>query len=603
MADPAAGRGGGRPGRPAPAAFRDGERRRRPDRDRRRRTRAGPGIPVVSGTVDAFASYLGAGPLEPGDAYDPGGSAGGFGVYWDRAARASRAGSSRRRRWPAASASGRRWPPRAGRSTGTATTSWAGRSRPRRSSAEAAATPPGADGLVFLPYLAGERSPIWDPEARGVLAGLTLGHGRGHIARAIVEASALAIRHVAAPMLTAGVEVTAMRVCGGPARSRFWNGVKADVTGFPVLVPEVLETAVLGSAIVGGGRDRCPAGPADRDQRDDPHHRADRAAPRPRARLRPAVRGIPGALSGDGAAPAAAERRRQRRMTVTATRADPHGAASDLADLSFAFPTRAGGTLPVLDGIDLDRPGRRDRRAHRPERLRQVHAPARHRRPARTGQRRGPARRRRRSSGPDPRIGLVFQEPRLLPWRSAADNIAYPLELAGWSPERRAARVATLIELVGLDPAVADSRPSELSGGTAPAGRARPRAGARARRPPPRRAVQRARCAQPRTLRPRAAAPLGPGRDDDRDGHPQHPRGDPGRRPRRRPLAATRSRRRRHPGRPAAAADDRRPRRAGRHRGPAREIRAHLGDPEARARPCRRRRRGDRAGVSAELVS
>ena len=86
--------------------------------------------------------------------------------------------------------------------------------------AEAAATPPGADGLVFLPYLAGERSPIWDPEARGVLAGLTLGHGRGHIARAIVEASALAIRHVAAPMLTAGVQVTAMRVCGGPARSR-----------------------------------------------------------------------------------------------------------------------------------------------------------------------------------------------------------------------------------------------------------------------------------------------------------------------------------------------------------------------------------------------
>ena len=74
--------------------------------------------------------------------------------------------------------------------------------------AEAAATPPGADGLVFLPYLAGERSPIWDPEARGVLAGLTLGHGRGHIARAIVEASALAIRHVAAPMLAAGVQVT-----------------------------------------------------------------------------------------------------------------------------------------------------------------------------------------------------------------------------------------------------------------------------------------------------------------------------------------------------------------------------------------------------------
>ena len=116
---------------------------------------------------------------------------------------------------------------------------------------EAAATPPGADGLVFLPYLAGERSPIWDPEARGVLAGLTLAHGRGHIARAIVEASALAIRHVARPMLAAGVHVREMRVCGGPARSAFWNQVKADVTGFPVAVPTVLETAVLGSAILG----------------------------------------------------------------------------------------------------------------------------------------------------------------------------------------------------------------------------------------------------------------------------------------------------------------------------------------------------------------
>ena len=95
-----------------------------------------------------------------------------------------------------------------------------------------------------------ERSPIWDPDARGVLAGLTLGHGRGHIARAIVEASALAIRHVSAPMLAAGVTVTEMRVCGGPARSPFWNAVKADVTGFPVAVPAVLETAVLGSAIL-----------------------------------------------------------------------------------------------------------------------------------------------------------------------------------------------------------------------------------------------------------------------------------------------------------------------------------------------------------------
>jgi len=66
--------------------------------------------------------------------------------------------------------------------------------------------------------------------------------------------------------------------------------------------------------------------------------------------------------------------------------------------------------------------------------------------------------------GPDPRIGLVFQEPRLLPWRSVADNVAYPLELAGWPKERRAARVAELLDLVGVADA-RESRPSQLSGG------------------------------------------------------------------------------------------------------------------------------------------
>jgi xylulokinase len=216
------------------------------------------GIPVAGGTNDAFSSYLGAGLLEPGDAYDPGGSAGGFGVYWREPVEvpgafvtpaplaglfsvgAAMAATGRAVDWFRESIVG-----------GGMTT--------ERLLEEAMTTPPGADGLVFLPYLAGERSPIWDPTATGVLAGLTLAHGRGHIARAIVEASALAIRHVSTPMLEAGVTVTAMRVCGGPARSRAWNQVKADVTGFPVLVPRVLETAVLGSAILGAvGVGACP---------------------------------------------------------------------------------------------------------------------------------------------------------------------------------------------------------------------------------------------------------------------------------------------------------------------------------------------------------
>ena len=67
-------------------------------------------------------------------------------------------------------------------------------------------------------------------------------------------------------------------------------------------------------------------------------------------------------------------------------------------------------------------------------------------------------------TSPDPRIGLVFQEPRLLPWRSVADNVTYPLELAGWSRDRRAARLAELLHIVGLEGAAA-LRPVQLSGG------------------------------------------------------------------------------------------------------------------------------------------
>jgi sugar (pentulose or hexulose) kinase len=68
--------------------------------------------------------------------------------------------------------------------------------------------------------------------------------------RAILEAAALAIRHVAEPMLAAGIEVRAMRACGGPARDHGWNQIKADVTGFSVEVPRVRETAAVGAAIV-----------------------------------------------------------------------------------------------------------------------------------------------------------------------------------------------------------------------------------------------------------------------------------------------------------------------------------------------------------------
>ena len=137
-----------------------------------------------------------------------------------------------------------------------------------------------------------------------------------------------------------------------------------------------------------------------------------------------------------------------------------------LKTLSFAFTTRSGDSLPVLDDIDLTIPGGGIVALIGPNgcgksTLLRVIAGL-------LGPKSGTAQLDGSSiDGPDPRIGLVFQEPRLLPWRTAADNIAYPLDLAGWANERRAARVASLMDLVGLDPAVAGSMPSELSGGTA----------------------------------------------------------------------------------------------------------------------------------------
>jgi sugar (pentulose or hexulose) kinase len=115
----------------------------------------------------------------------------------------------------------------------------------------AAAIPPGADGLVFLPYLAGERSPIWDAEARGAFVGLTLIHGHGHLARSVLEAAAFAIRHVAEPIAAAGYDARELRVCGANARGDTWNRIKADALGVPVAVPAEIDTAMLGSAILG----------------------------------------------------------------------------------------------------------------------------------------------------------------------------------------------------------------------------------------------------------------------------------------------------------------------------------------------------------------
>jgi len=108
--------------------------------------------------------------------------------------------------------------------------------------------PPGANRLLFLPYLAGERAPIWDPCARGAFIGLTLNHGRRDMTRAVVESVAYAIRDVIEVMEEAGVSVHDLRITGSPARSSLWNQIKADVTGRRILVPAQADSDLAGDA-------------------------------------------------------------------------------------------------------------------------------------------------------------------------------------------------------------------------------------------------------------------------------------------------------------------------------------------------------------------
>jgi xylulokinase len=111
--------------------------------------------------------------------------------------------------------------------------------------------PPGSRSLLFLPYLAGERAPLWDPYARGTFIGLTANHGRKEMTRAVVEAVGFAIRDVIEVMGENGLEIGELRVTGGQARSPLWNQIKADITQRKILVPDVQDSELLGDACIG----------------------------------------------------------------------------------------------------------------------------------------------------------------------------------------------------------------------------------------------------------------------------------------------------------------------------------------------------------------
>jgi len=119
--------------------------------------------------------------------------------------------------------------------------------------AAAAAVEPGVEGLLFLPYLSGERTPHADPRARGAFVGLTLRHGRAHLTRAVLEGVACGLRDNLALISAVGLAAPSeVRLSGGGARSPVWRRILADVLGVDLVAMEAEEGAAFGAALLAG---------------------------------------------------------------------------------------------------------------------------------------------------------------------------------------------------------------------------------------------------------------------------------------------------------------------------------------------------------------
>ena len=208
------------------------------------------GIPVAAGGLDAACGTLGAGVVSPGQTQEQGGQAGGMSICIDRYAADPRLilgfhvvpG---------------RWLLQGGTTGGGGALKWLRETMcPELSFEEmsdlAEKAPAGSGGAVFLPYMAGERSPVWNPKACGVFFGLNFGVTRGQMIRACMEGVAYALRHNLETAEAAGAKAGILRAMGGSANSRVWTQIKADVTGHGIEVPASDTATTLGAAILAG---------------------------------------------------------------------------------------------------------------------------------------------------------------------------------------------------------------------------------------------------------------------------------------------------------------------------------------------------------------
>ena len=209
-----------------------------------------PGIPVAAGGLDAACGTLGAGVVSPGQTQEQGGQAGGMSVCLDQYAADPRLILGMH-------AVPGRWLLQGGTTGGGGALKWLRETVCpecgfEEMSALSGTVPPGSDGVVFLPYMAGERSPIWDPRACGVFFGLNFAVSRAHLIRACMEGVAYALRHNLEVARAARAKVGVLRAMGGSANSREWTQIKADVTGCEIEVPASDTATTLGAAILAG---------------------------------------------------------------------------------------------------------------------------------------------------------------------------------------------------------------------------------------------------------------------------------------------------------------------------------------------------------------
>lgn len=208
-----------------------------------------PGTPVIAGTIDAWTEAVSVGAHEIGDLM----------LMYGTTMFLIATGSETLRTpsmWTTAGAFPGTRNLAGGLSTSGALTAWlrdlTDADYPRLL-AEAGASGPGARGLVMLPYFAGERTPIQDPDARGVIAGLNLEHGRGDLYRAALEATALGVRHNVETMRAAGADIRRIVAVGGGTQGRLWLQIVSDATGLEQQVPETTIGASYGAAFLAAG--------------------------------------------------------------------------------------------------------------------------------------------------------------------------------------------------------------------------------------------------------------------------------------------------------------------------------------------------------------